>query len=150
MKNKQYTLQELISMTNLSERTLRRYLKSGYLQGKKVGGSWRFSESDVKHFFNEQSMMDDLSKQAGREVESFLKHNYESEGDRVCAIFDFNQPTEEKLQNIRQIVMERTKKHKDFSMKMHPEGHYIRVVLIGRLSFIDDMTQAFSELDSAV
>ncbi len=150
MEKKQYTLQDLMTMTQLSERTLRRYLKSGYLQGKKIGGTWRFSEADLKHFFNEQSLMNDLAAQAGREVQSFLKHNYDHDDDRVCAIFDFNQPSETKLEKIKHIVMERTKKHKDFNMKMHPEGNYVRVVLIGSIAFIDDMTQAFSDLNPMV
>lgn len=42
-----YNLKEVMKMSKMGERTLRRYLKEGILEGSKIGGVWRFSEKQI-------------------------------------------------------------------------------------------------------
>lgn len=132
-----------MEMTKVSERTLRRYLKDGLLHGIKVGGTWRFTEEHLKEFFDTKTFTSDIAKQASEDVKQFLRHNYDDkDDDRSCAIFDFNNPDQETLSQIKHVVMTKTRKYKGFKMKMHPNDDYIRVVLIGNFDFICDMTNA--------
>lgn len=57
-----YDLKQVMLMSALSERTVRRHLKEGLLKGKKIGGIWRFTESDVINYINEDSTKQSKSK----------------------------------------------------------------------------------------
>lgn len=45
------TLRELAQMLRVNERTILRMLKSGQLQGAKIGGQWRFNSSQIDGLF---------------------------------------------------------------------------------------------------
>lgn len=45
-----YTTNEVAEMFGVTTRTIRNYLKDGRLQGRKIGGSWRFSQEDLENF----------------------------------------------------------------------------------------------------
>lgn len=44
---KLYSVDDVARMTLLTTRTIRNYLRSGLLQGNKIGGQWRFSIEDI-------------------------------------------------------------------------------------------------------
>ena len=46
-----YSTGELSKVSGITPQTIRKYLKSGKLKGKKVGGSWFVTESSLKKFF---------------------------------------------------------------------------------------------------
>lgn len=48
MIEKLYTVEEVAEMASVTGRTIRNYLKSGRLVGRKIGGQWRFPESEVQ------------------------------------------------------------------------------------------------------
>ena len=48
---KLYTIEDIANMTRLTSRTIRNYLKDGILEGKKIGGQWRFTMKDNKRQF---------------------------------------------------------------------------------------------------
>ncbi len=48
MIEKLYTVEEVAELASVTGRTIRNYLKSGRLQGRKIGGQWRFPESEVQ------------------------------------------------------------------------------------------------------
>lgn len=140
------TLKELIEETQLSERTLRRYLQQGLLEGTKVGGSWRFSEQQIKAFFDTQSFNKNLAKQAGEEVKQFIRREYDSDQERGCVILDFNDVDDELFNAIRHVVMETSTQFEGFKMRLFPEGNYIRVVLIGGFDYLEHVTNALTAL----
>ena len=45
------TLREAADMVRLSTRTLREYLKRGEINGRIIGGRWRFRRADLDAFF---------------------------------------------------------------------------------------------------
>ncbi len=45
-----YTLKDIMMMFDIPERTIRRHMKLGLLQGSKIGGLWRFSEEDITKY----------------------------------------------------------------------------------------------------
>ncbi len=48
-----YKLKDLMSMFDVSERSLRRHIRIGLLKGQKVGGSWRFTEEDIANYLDD-------------------------------------------------------------------------------------------------
>jgi len=52
-----YKISDLMTMFNLSERTIRRHLREGILKGKKIGGSWRFDEKDISEYLDNPKIM---------------------------------------------------------------------------------------------
>lgn len=46
-----FTLKEVMEMSNIPERTIRRHIKLGLLKGEQLGGTWRFSEEDLTNYF---------------------------------------------------------------------------------------------------
>ncbi len=45
-----YNSAEVMDILQITRPTFARYLKSGKLSGVKVGGSWRFTEEDIRNF----------------------------------------------------------------------------------------------------
>lgn len=49
---KLYTVEEVAALASVTGRTIRNYLKSGRLVGRKIGGQWRFPESEVQRLLS--------------------------------------------------------------------------------------------------
>ncbi|KAF1303961.1 MULTISPECIES: helix-turn-helix domain-containing protein [Enterococcus] len=45
-----YTVEDIAKKLEVTPRTIRNYLKSEMLRGKKIGGKWRFSEKELLAF----------------------------------------------------------------------------------------------------
>ena len=49
-----YTMDEVSRMTNLPLRVIQNHLRTGTLRGRRLGGQWRFTSTDI------QEMMDNI------------------------------------------------------------------------------------------
>lgn len=47
---KLYTVEDLVSMLNISDRTVRAYLREGKIKARKIGLRWRVTEENLKKF----------------------------------------------------------------------------------------------------
>lgn len=56
MSNDILTLKEVAEYLKLAEKTAYRLAAEGKLPGFKVGGSWRFKESDIENWISAQIM----------------------------------------------------------------------------------------------
>lgn len=72
---KLYTVNDIAQMTQLSTRTIRRYLQSGELQGKKVGHQWRFTEKDLARFMDNSTIITALDEADELVFEDFRQGN---------------------------------------------------------------------------
>lgn len=82
-----YTLNELATMTGLTTRTLRTYLKTGLLSGEKTDGVWRFSEEDCERFFAHPSVKPALQAKRNALVYDFLGNRFKRENE-LCVVLD--------------------------------------------------------------
>ena len=69
---KLYTVEDIAKMTSLTSRTIRNYLKDGSLQGKKIGGQWRFTMDDIKRLFESSSLSKDMIDHTKQELLDFI------------------------------------------------------------------------------
>jgi undecaprenyl pyrophosphate synthase len=144
----QYTLSDVIAMTRLSERTMRRHIRDGLLKGKKIGGVWRFSEENLKAYFNKGEMIDTIKDEAGKAVKRFLKKDYGTSNDhRICMIVDQNVVSKEMETAMKKAVMELSGEHEDLTMKYSKSEDTMRFTLIGSYAYIEACVNALSTIN---
>lgn len=81
------TLQQLVLMTGLTDRTIRSHLHQGLLQGEKVGGIWRFRPEQVKQFICHPSVRPGILARQNAVIYDFLLENNKREA-QMCVILD--------------------------------------------------------------
>lgn len=88
---KLYTVEDIANMTDLTTRTIRNYLKDGRLEGKKIGGQWRFTMEDIKKLFNNGAVSKDIQANNKQQVVDFIDGvNTDMNGDiQICTIVDY-------------------------------------------------------------
>ena len=82
-----YSLNELATMTGLTTRTLRTYLKMGLLTGEKTDGVWCFSEEDCECFFSHPTVKPALQAKRNALVYDFLGNRFKRENE-LCVVLD--------------------------------------------------------------
>ncbi len=53
-----HTADETAAILGVTKRTLLTYIKAGKITGSKIGGSWAFTEQQIKDFINRGSVID--------------------------------------------------------------------------------------------
>lgn len=88
---KLYTVDDIAKMTSLTSRTIRNYLKDGSLQGKKIGGQWRFTMKDIEGLFNHNGVAEEIKRNNRQDVQDFLDGvGPDFDGEfQVCTIADY-------------------------------------------------------------
>lgn len=83
-----YTLNNIATMTGLTTRTLRNYLRMGILTGEKVDGAWRFSEEELYAFMDNPIARQGMHAKHNAIVTDFLLMGGRKE-NRTCVILDY-------------------------------------------------------------
>lgn len=89
MIEKLYTVEEVAEMASVTGRTIRNYLKSGKLVGRKIGGQWRFPESEVQRLLTGEEI--DENENSTNEPQSFKNDAQNQNGNFQSA--PSSQPT---------------------------------------------------------
>lgn len=94
--NEYYSIQDMVTMSGLSERTVRAYIKEGRLSGEKADGIWRFAPEQVQDFFEQPLVRRAMRANRNAVVYDFLL----DEGRKpacCCAVVDLPVRKEETL-----------------------------------------------------
>ena len=83
-----YTLKHLCMFTGLSDRTLRNYISSGFLQGEKINGLWYFTPEQAEAFVAHPAVRPAILAKRNGVVYDFLAEDKKKE-EQVCLILDF-------------------------------------------------------------
>ena len=88
---KLYTVEDVARMTSFTSRTIRNYLKNGTLQGRKIGGQWRFTMENIKQLFKNSGFLGDFSSNNKRQVINFINGiDVGIKGKtQVCTVVDY-------------------------------------------------------------
>ena len=62
LEEKLYSINEIAKLTKLTDRTIRNYLASGTLKGRKIGGQWRFTRKDIEALYSNDEFEVDIVK----------------------------------------------------------------------------------------
>lgn len=69
---KLYTVEEIATMTSMTTRTIRNYIKDGLLKGRKIGGQWRFTEEDIKNLMDNGTYRENYFSNLKQDVLDFI------------------------------------------------------------------------------
>ena len=85
---KLYSVEEIAQMTSVTTRTIRNYLRSGILKGRKIGGQWRFRLEDIENMMNQANHA--FRENSGRIVRDFIDSVYTPfpQSISVCTMAD--------------------------------------------------------------
>ena len=140
---KLYTVEDIAKMTSFTSRTIRNYLKNGILQGRKIGGQWRFTMENIKQLFSNSIFLGDMSRENRQRVLNFL-HGADTilQGKiQVCTIIDCYCESPEAGKQIYEKLVKviNTKKDKSsakFDYEFLPKTKKARFTLFGNPDFI--------------
>ena len=140
---KLYTVEDIAKMTFFTSRTIRNYLKNGTLQGRKIGGQWRFTMENIKQLFNSNIFLGDMSRQNRQRVLNFL-HGADTplQGKiQVCTIIDCDCESSKAGQQMYEKLVKVINAKKDdapakFDYEFLPKANKARFTLFGNPDFI--------------
>ena len=84
---KYYTINEISTMTGLTTRTIRNYLKSGLINGEKINGIWMFSHVDFSDMLANPAIKPSIQAKNNAVVYDFLVDN-KKKINKICTIID--------------------------------------------------------------
>jgi excisionase family DNA binding protein len=144
---KLYTVEDIAKMTGLTTRTIRNYLKDGSLEGKKIGGQWRFTMNNIEKLFNNGTVSKDIQDNKKQQVLDFVDGvNTDMNGSiQVCTIVDYYcdkiesaKQMSDKLIAVINTNNEETKNGAKYSYEYIEKESKARFTLFGTPSFIID------------
>ncbi len=122
-----YRLQEIMQMFDVPERTIRRHLKLGILTGTKVGGSWRFNDSDIENYLNQTVIRTSHSKNAMNKVYDFM-NGISPFSNFTMISLNFSQLSKLQMEQLTNFV---NALDKAFYFNVSPHSNTQNVVFIG-------------------
>ena len=151
---KLYTVEDIAKMTGLTSRTIRNYLKDGSLEGRKIGGQWRFTMENIEKLFNSNVVKKDIVDSKKQDVIDFIDGvNTDINGEiQICTIIDYYCDKNETANIISNKIIEII--NNDKTDKQETKYSYIydekelkaRFTLFGRPDFIIKILQIIDDL----
>lgn len=122
-------INELALMTGLTTRTLRNYMKQGYLQGEKPEGVWQFSEEAIKAFLRAPAVRAALQAKRNGVVYDFLSDRRKGRS-AMCVVLDLEVPAEGQ-RTLSEFFCEAVNRGQEVQMSFSQQGDSVRVILSG-------------------
>ena len=100
---KLYTAEDVVQITGLTLRTIRSYIKSGKLKGRRIGVQWRFTAADIEALFEtpetpeadkEKERPEAVQSETERQARQFLERA-RAPRSSACVIVDMPGVTEQ-------------------------------------------------------
>ena len=82
-----YLIRHLVLFTGLSDRTIRKYISSGILQGEIINGLWHFSSEQVENFIRHPAVRPSILAKSNSAVYDFMMDNKKKHCE-ACLIVD--------------------------------------------------------------
>ena len=89
-----YTINHVALMSGLSSRTIRNYMKMGFIEGEMINGVWHFSAEDVGAFFGNPNVAPAIKAKRNAQIFDFLADDYKQR-DEMCTVIDHRVSLEE-------------------------------------------------------
>ena len=141
--NEFYTINDIATMTGLTTRTLRNYMKLGLLEGEKADGVWQFSIEAVSDFMADKNVQPSIQAKKNGVVFDFLADRYKKSNE-ICTILDFPVSQEEALE-ISNFFCKETCRDNVGNMKFSFDYNngIARVILKGTEDFVSEVMKKY-------
>ena len=124
-----HTIEELATMTGLTSRTLRNYIKAGILKGSKETGCWEFSDEQIDDFVSDPNARASIKAKHSSVVYDFLAGQENSENE-TCVLLDIT-VSEEKAKNISDFFCKQASEASDIRYSYRYQSGKAHFVLKG-------------------
>lgn len=127
-----YTINEVATMTGLTTRTIRNYLKLGLINGEKVNGIWMFSSEDFCAMLNNPAIKPSIQAKNNAVVYDFIADD-RKKVNKICTILDLCAEDNE-AEEISQLFCNTINScldAGDLNFKFEKHGRNVRVILSG-------------------
>lgn len=140
---KYYTISEVATMTGLTTRTLRTYLKANMLNGEKIDGVWRFTEENFSEFIANPNIKPSIQAKNKAIIYDFLAQN-DKKLNEICSIIDLYVDTEE-AEEISAFFCNTINSYDAGGIRFsfEREGKNVRVILRGHEDAVMDILNAY-------
>ena len=82
-----YTINHVALMSGLSSRTIRNYMKMGFIEGEMINGVWHFSAEAVGDFFANPNAAPAIKAKRNALIFDFLADD-DKQQDEMCTVID--------------------------------------------------------------
>lgn len=89
-----YTINHVALMSGLSSRTIRNYMKMGFIEGEMINGVWHFSAEAVGDFFANPNVAPAIRAKRNALIYDFLADD-NKQGNEMCTVIDNRATLEE-------------------------------------------------------
>jgi len=143
-----YSIDDVAVITMLSTRTIRNYIKSGFLIGDKPNGNWKFSPENVGLFLENENVKSSILAKKNGIVYDFLIDNKKRE-DKVCSIYDClvknGKVAEGVCKNMLDLVNSGVYEGIKFSYQFEEKNKMVRIIITGKMNQVTELINAFNE-----
>lgn len=144
MRKEYYTITDIAIMTRLSTRTIRTYIKNGFINGLKKDGAWIFSKEEVTKLLTDPFVSQSIQIKNDSIVRDFI-NNKQKNTSKVCSIYDFVIKSVEEAELLCDKLLEQinSKQYGEFSFSFNYDDkiNIVRVIISGETVLIHKMMQ---------
>lgn len=145
---KLYSISDIAKLTKLTDRTIRNYLASGTLKGRKIGGQWRFTKDDIRSLFSNDDFADDMLSKSEKNIEKYIKNEFTfNDENNGCIIFNIvikeKEKRKELFKKLKEIPVDDDKKEK---ISFIDENGKIKMIIIASFSYISKIMELLKDV----
>lgn len=144
MRKEYYSITDIATITGLSTRTIRNYIKNGFINGSKKDGAWIFDENEVGKLLNEPFVSQSIQIKSDSIVKDFINVKKKSVNS-VCSIFDYVVNNFEEAEILCDKIIENIDSKQygkiNFSFKYDHKINVVRIIISGETKQILQMMQ---------
>lgn len=100
-----YTVKDIAQFTSMTTRTILSYIKSGVLQGRKIGGQWRFTKEDVVRFMDGGEYREKSREIEEQTVIDFINCENDNNQFELCTICHYDCNSMEEFNHIQDTIV---------------------------------------------
>ena len=140
----------MAELTDLTARTIRTYIKDGFLHGKKDCGLWVFTEEELGKFLAQDYIKQSTQIKAESIIRDFII-NKKKNRNSVCSILDYPVKSIDQAEAISDIVLKEMTENEMSDMIFYynydEKNKMVRITISGRT---EQVTKILIILDEAV
>ncbi len=136
-----YDLKQLIEMFDIPERTIRRHIKLGFLEGEKVKNKWLYTNENIKKYLDRVEVRKTLKNKSILAVNDYF-YGFSRNSEDVCIIKHFKGLDSNKILELSNFINSMTS---PFKFSINPIGNSHTVVFIGDLADSERLLEYFME-----
>lgn len=139
-----YTINQVASMTGLSARTIRNYLKSGLVNGEKTDGIWLFSAEDFEKMLADPAIKPSIKAKSNAVVFDFIADD-RKKNNKICTILDLyaDDKESEEISQFFCNTINNDYNTADLIFKFEKYGKNVRIILSGAEDVVSDLMNRY-------